>query len=215
VKTLIQFVALLLISNSLQSAQIKVRVENSDGGMLSNIAVVITPKQLNANSKAQTETVFQKDMAFSPYLSVVQAGQPVQFTNNDDITHHVFSASRDQNFAFKLRKGQSNNSIEFLQPAEISMGCNIHDWMSGHLLVVDTPHFSLTDEQGLSSIDIEEIGEASLRIWHPQMSEKEKKKRVSIVLDGNDLLLELKLEDELGEIPEQSIDDDLDFLDDY
>lgn len=207
--------AVLLLSKVALSAEVKVIVKSSDGSTLSKVAVVITPKKSSVNRNTQTETVYQKEMAFSPYLSVIQAGQPIEFTNNDDITHHVFSASRDQNFAFKIRKGQTNNSIEFLQPAEISMGCNIHDWMSGHLLVVDTPHFSLTDERGLSKIEIPELGEASLRIWHPQMSAKDKLKRKHIILKGSDLFLELELEEELGDIPEQAIDDDLDFLDDY
>ena len=43
----------------------------------------------------------------------------------------------------------------FNKEAEIAMGCNIHDWMSGYLLIVDTPFFTKSDKNGDSEIIID------------------------------------------------------------
>src|SRR5262245_63482085 len=40
----------------------------------------------------------QKDMAFSPHLLVVVAGQTVLMPNEDDLAHNVFSTSEAQRF---------------------------------------------------------------------------------------------------------------------
>jgi len=51
-----------------------------------------------------------------------------------------------------------------------TLGCNIHDQMSAHVVVVDTPVFAKTDANGLVKLELP-AGEHQLKTWHPRMPE--------------------------------------------
>lgn len=78
--------------------------------------------------------VGQFDRSFTPYISVIQLGNTVNFKNRDDITHHIYSPIGDNKFSYKINAGQSASKSDFQQTGEVAMDCNIHDWMSGYLL---------------------------------------------------------------------------------
>ena len=46
-----------------------------------------------------------------------------------------------------------------------ALGCNIHDRMSAHVVVVDTPTFARTDDKGQASFDLP-AGEHTAKAWH-------------------------------------------------
>ena len=43
----------------------------------------------------------------------------------------------------------------FDQPGLVTLGCNIHDWMLGFILVLDTPWFAQTDKQGKTRLQFD------------------------------------------------------------
>jgi hypothetical protein len=49
----------------------------------------------------------------------------------------------------------------------ITLGCNIHDWMLGFILVVATPYFARTDAGGTARLRDLPAGAYELRAWHP------------------------------------------------
>ena len=159
--------------------------------------------------------VNQKNKSFTPYISIIQKGQPVEFANQDDITHHIFSASRDQRFSFKIRSGDKNSDVQFNQVAKISMGCNIHDWMSGYLLVLDTPYFEKTDKNGRVEFKLDFNKNAKINIWHPQMREDAPSLSKDISISKSGITVNFHLVHPLDSIPAQESGEDFDFLDDY
>ncbi len=214
-KQLLYVFTSMLISSLSHGSELQIMVQDSSGKPASNIVVVVIPKSIKAEKRQERLTISQIDKAFSPYMTVMQTGQPLEFSNSDDITHHIFSASRTQNFSFKIRKGQRYSAITFDSPTSISMGCNIHDWMSGHILIVDTPYFILTNKDGIASIIVDELGEATIKTWHPQMNKTDIDTRKQILLPVDNMKLKIKLKQSLGEIPDQMSGDNFDFLDDY
>lgn len=94
------------------------------------------------------------------------------------------------------------------------MGCNIHDWMSGHLLIVETPYFAKTDSNGQVTIDVAKAGAYNVVVWHPQMREKDHKISKIVTIDKASTI-EMKLLKPLAELPSQKNDEDFDFLSDY
>ena len=55
--------------------------------------------------------------------------------------------------------------IVFDKPGVATLGCNIHDRMSAHIIVVDTPTFARTDDKGQASFDLPP-GEHVVKAWH-------------------------------------------------
>ncbi|WP_348633905.1 hypothetical protein [Shewanella sp. WXL01] len=183
-----------------------------------NPAAFATPALASDSSTAQAlqnpVEVHQKDKQFSPYITVVQKGYQLKFVNDDDITHHIYSASGPKRFSFKLRQDGVNKDMVFDQLGHISMGCNIHDWMSGHILIVDTPHFANTDNKGLVSFDNIAPGQYQLVVWHPQLQAINNQNSYQIDLPLSKPLT-LTVTDTMGEIPSQQSLDDFEFLEGY
>lgn len=156
----------------------------------------------------------QVDKSFAPYISVMQAGNQVLFHNQDDITHHIYSPIGENKFAFKISSGQKKMMNNLSHTGEVTMGCNIHDWMSGYLLILDTPYFDKTNEQGKALLMVKEVGDYTLTLWHPQMNEADHRMLKKINLTHNKSV-SLTLKQAMAPLPEQKNEDDFDFLSDY
>jgi len=194
---------------------IQVQVSNNQGNPLANMVVYLEPVDGQILSRSQQRVVVgQRNKAFSPYLTVSQSGSEIHFVNQDDITHHIYSADSDNRFAFKIRAGETNSTTTFKQASEVAMGCNIHDWMSGYALVVDTPYFGKTDQQGIVSFTPEQLGKYNVVVWHPQM--RSENNRMMMIKDTSiDKRITFTLTAGMAKIPKQESDDDFDFLSDY
>lgn len=194
---------------------VQIFVNNKNGQALADMVVYLEPLDKQTLEQSSKEVVVgQHGKSFNPYISVSQVNSKVNFVNQDDITHHIYSAGSDNKFSFKIRAGQTNSVEQFNQEAEVAMGCNIHDWMSGYLLVVNTPYFTKTDNQGSASFNVSEKGKYRIVVWHPQMrSENNRLIKEEIILTNSVVTFSLK--NEMSEIPLQKSDDDFDFLSDY
>lgn len=110
----------------------------------------------------------QRDREFVPYLTIVQRGTAVDFPNRDKLKHHVYSFSPAKTFEIKLYAGQPAQPVVFDKTGEVAIGCNIHDWMEAHVLVVETPWFAKTGADGVARVAAIPAGAYRLRLWHPR-----------------------------------------------
>jgi plastocyanin len=116
--------------------------------------------------------VDQRKRQFVPYILAVQAGTTVSFPNADPINHHVYSFSAAKRFELRLQKSnEAPQQVRFDKPGLITLGCNIHDWMLGFVLVLDSPWFAQTDAQGLARIDYIPAAGQRLHLWHPRIAD--------------------------------------------
>jgi len=108
----------------------------------------------------------QIDKQFVPHVLPIAVGTAVSFPNHDQIHHHVYSFSSAKTFEIPLYKGEQAAPVVFDQPGAVKLGCNIHDWMSGVILVVPTPYFASTDASG--AFTLRELPSAPLTVvaWH-------------------------------------------------
>jgi len=194
---------------------VQINVQSKSKQTLADMVVYLEPMsgQILPIS-TETLVINQHNKSFSPYLSVIQANQVTRFTNQDDITHHIYSVSQGNKFSFKIRAGQSNDDMTFDHSSEIAMGCNIHDWMSGYLLVVDTPYFAKSNASGIASFNHVKPGKYRVIVWHPQMQASKNRLMVDKQINENSVF-SVNLIAELEKLPRQESDDDFDFLSDY
>ncbi len=193
----------------------KVTLVDSNNDPLPDMVVYFQPLDgmvLPVSNK--TVEIGQLDRAFTPYINVMQLGSSANFQNKDDITHHIYSPVGENKFSFKIRAGQSQSKDDFQQPGEVAMGCNIHDWMSGYLYIVDTPLFGKTDAQGRVSIAIEQQGKYQLVVWHPHL-EIENHSVSQQIQWPESTQVTIKIPHKMGKNSEQKNEEDFDFLSDY
>jgi plastocyanin len=146
-----------------------VRVRSAAGAALAEavVAVELHGRSSRAHAGARAEMA-QRERQFQPAVLVVQTGTAVHFPNFDTVRHHVYSFSPVKTFDIKLYSGTPAEPVLFDRPGIAALGCNIHDRMSAHIVVVDTPIFAKTDGQGLVRLDLP-AGEHHLKVWHPRV----------------------------------------------
>jgi hypothetical protein len=86
------------------------------------------------------------------------------------VRHHVYSFSPSKPFELKLYSGRPVAPVVFDQAGVVTLGCNIHDQMVAHVVVVPTPLHGRTDATGRFVLELP-AGEHRLRAWHPGMRE--------------------------------------------
>lgn len=111
----------------------------------------------------------QKDLTFVPFVLVVPVGAEVAFPNLDPILHHVYSFSPTRPFELKLYGRDETRVVRFDKPGLVSVGCNIHDDMTGFIRVVDTPYAAKTNAQGEATVGGLPAGPARVTLWHPYL----------------------------------------------
>ncbi len=161
--------AALALSGTARAATVEVLVQTPAGTPLADAAVLVEPV---AGTPARPRTrahaaIEQRGREFIPWMTVVQTGTSVDFPNNDTIRHHVYSFSEPKRFEIKLYAGKPGQPVVFDKPGQVDIGCNIHDWMEAHVLVVDTPYFARTGADGRASITNVPAGHYRVRPWHP------------------------------------------------
>jgi plastocyanin len=161
--------ALAVVLTAARAATLEISVVDGAGQPLADAAVYATPAAGGAEARGRpTAVIEQVDREFVPYVTVVQTGTAVTFPNRDAILHHVYSFSPAKPFEIKLYTGRSPTEIVFDKAGTVTLGCNIHDWMTAYVLVVNTPHFARTDARGLARIADLPAGAYEVRAWHPQ-----------------------------------------------
>ena len=215
INRLLAFYSLSIFSLASVADNLTVTVHDHLDKPLSNVVVYLEPPaSLSLAPRQEPVEVIQADKAFAPYIAVMQKGASVKFKNDDDITHHIYSPVGDNKFAFKISAGQERMKHDFQHAGDVVMGCNIHDWMSGHLLILETPYFAKTNEQGNAVFDVKDKGQYQVVVWHPQMLEKDNRIAQSVNFERSKKL-SIKLTKPLAELPNQVNEDDFDFLSDY
>jgi plastocyanin len=109
----------------------------------------------------------QRNINFSPHVMAVQVGTKVEFPNHDRVFHNVFSDHEGKKFNLGLYPVGMVKEVPFDQPGLSRIFCNIHSQMSAYVMVVDTPYFAVTGEDG--QFDIREVMPGAYRYhaWRP------------------------------------------------
>ena len=161
--------------------------ETSKGQLVNAVVYAIPAAGLTDNEKsAGNKTIDQIDKEFVPSVSVFQTGVNVEFPNHDNVRHHVYSFSPAKTFEIPLYKGIPAEPISFDQPGVVNLGCNIHDWMSAHVFITDTPYFGVSDAEGNVVLHDLPSGAYNVYVWHPQQSVATESTAQQIVLEDGD-----------------------------
>jgi len=177
-----------------QAAVLSVSVTNEAGQPLADAVVMLEP----ASGKLPVKPMAQVDIAqakrqFTPQLTLVTVGTPVNFPNFDTVRHHVYSFSPIKTFELKLYAGVPNSPIVFDKPGSAVLGCNIHDKMAAWVVVVDTPHHARTGASGQVQLEGVAPGSYRLRAWHAGVSAEREPTPQPLTVTGADARAQIKL----------------------
>lgn len=159
----------LALPAAAQAATVTVTVRQPDGTPLTDGVVMIESAAAPRAVPRGPYVMEQKQIAFQPHVLVVPVGAQVAFPNRDTVRHHVYSFSKAKRFDLKLYGREDQRSITFDTAGVVALGCNIHDSMSGFVVVSATPLYAKTDAQGRVAITDVPAGNVTLRLWSPSI----------------------------------------------
>ncbi|MBI5815135.1 MAG: methylamine utilization protein [Nitrospinae bacterium] len=168
----VAFIAvLILFGGNADAGEISATVLDSNGAPLNKAVIFAVPVSGKAPrlESGKLTIMDQVNKEFVPLVLAAQTGVAVQFPNRDNIRHHVYSLSPTKTFELPLYIGTPANPVVFDKPGAIAIGCNIHDWMSAYLYVVDTPYFTITGTDGKGKLKDIPTGAYKLMSWHYRM----------------------------------------------
>jgi plastocyanin len=172
-----------LVSLPLAAATIDARVQDSRGVAVRDAIVYAIPEGRQLPLVRRNAVMDQKNRMFIPHVLAVQTGTTVRFPNSDDIHHHVYSFSPAKTFQLPLYKGTPAKPVLFDKSGVVTLGCNIHDQMSAFILVVDTPFFEKTGDDGRASLREVSPGRYTLHVWYPDMREEPQPESITVTGD--------------------------------
>jgi plastocyanin len=155
------------------AADITALVRDQALNPLEDAVVMAVPGGETPPLRPGREAVDQINKQFVPYMKPVVVGTPVYFPNKDDIRHHVYSFSPAKTFELPLYSGTPAKPVVFDRAGVVTIGCNIHDWMIGHIYVATTPHVAKTGPDGKARLENLPAGRYAVRVWHPRLQEPE------------------------------------------
>ncbi len=134
--------------------------------------------------KEKPTVMDQKDLKFDPHILPITKGTTVNFINNDDVLHNVFSPDKcATNFNLGTwPKGETRSHTFESEGCYSVVLCNVHPEMEAWILVLQNPYFAITDENGNYSIKDIPAGSYSIVAWHERL--KNKSQKVTITNDG-------------------------------
>lgn len=142
----------------------------SRGGILSTsppLAVVWIEGDFPPPESLPTRRIVQKDLMFDPTVLAIQVGTSVEFPNEDQEYHNVFSYSRPKRFDLgRYMPDERPIPVQvFNTPGLVTLRCDIHQHMRAIILVIDSPHFTTTDSSGTFRLEGLPGGDFVLKAW--------------------------------------------------
>ena len=116
-----------------------------------------------------TRKINQKGAMFSPRIMPIMVGTTVEWPNQDEIYHNVFSISDAKPFDLGLYKHPETKRVTFDQVGRVDAFCSIHKTMNCIVLVLENPFFAATDSKGSYSIPNVPAGAYKLKAWHERL----------------------------------------------
>lgn len=111
----------------------------------------------------------QMRMEFVPHVLVILKGTAVNFLNDDSVQHNVYwpAINGDRKLAHNMGTWPQGivKSFTFNNLGDVPLLCKVHSEMSGHIVVVPTPYYALTDKEGNYTIKNVPPGQYTLKTW--------------------------------------------------
>jgi hypothetical protein len=125
---------------------------------------------IHADYDAQAEkdvVLDNKNCRFEPHICLLWTKQKLVLKNSDPVGHNT-KADLFSNASFNVlipAGGSQEKSLTKGEGLPMPVGCNIHPWMSGHLLIREDPYMVVSGEDGSFELANIPVGEHEFQFW--------------------------------------------------
>ena len=202
---LLALAALIMLPQKALSGEIKGSIKAQGLRSPENIVVYLTKAPPTDLDFSKVKFVMdQRNLEFRPHVLPILVGTTVQFPNNDEVDHNIFSMSRTKKFNLGSYKPGDSKAVLFDKPGIVELRCDVHAEMAAYILVMKNPYFAVTDKKGNFQIPdesylqqaglkgIADLPESKyfIKTWHEKL--KTHKKAVTVP-ENADVTVQLNL----------------------
>lgn len=166
---LILFFYLTILNPCLIASEITGTVSYFKGKLKDAVVFVEKIQDRSFNPPPDPVLLNQKSLTFVPHVLPILVGTTVIFPNEDVVLHNVFSPGYIRKFNLGTYPQGTQKKMTFYEPGIVLLLCNIHHEMSAFIVIVETPYFDCSDQNGLYKITDVPPGRYRLTIWHEEM----------------------------------------------
>jgi plastocyanin len=108
---------------------------------------------------------------YTPHVTGVQVGQPVEIVNSDATLHNVHAVAvtnTEFNFSQPI-KGHRRQQVFDKPEIMVPFKCEVHGWMRSYVGVVPHPFFAVSRADGTFEITGLPAGTYTIEAWHEQL----------------------------------------------
>jgi hypothetical protein len=125
-------------------------------GALQNVFVYVKDGLGNHTFAVPTTPVVlaQKNCTYQPHVLGIMAGQPLELRNDDPTLHNIHAvpeANREFNMGQPIQ-GMRQQHVFSAQEVLVPFKCDVHNWMSAFVGVLDHPFYAVTKNDGTFAI---------------------------------------------------------------
>jgi len=121
----------------------------------------------------------QRGLVFIPHVMAVQQGTTVDFLNSDNDRHNVYFLYDETGQTLDIGTWGPGEKVShtFKEPGPVIVLCQLHLEMAAHILVLETPFFSVAEidaETQRATYEIRDVpaGNYVLKAWHKKLKMK-------------------------------------------
>ncbi len=142
-----------------------VLVVGSQGEVKNAVIQIADLKQ--AVSMPKEAVIDQVKCEYVPHVLAIPVGATVKIKNSDGILHNVHTFS-EKNSPFNRAQPKYLKEIseKFSKPEVVSVRCDVHAWMSGWIVVTESPFYYVTSADGSFKLESVPVGKYTLEVWH-------------------------------------------------
>lgn len=133
--------------------------------------VVVYISAGDAPGAAPSESVRydQRGCQYLPHILPMQTGQSLQIFNDDQTSHNIHPiAKTNPEWNKSQPAGSPPIDTKYDKPEFIPVKCNIHPWMHGYFVVLNTAHYAVTGQDGTFSLKGLPPGKYIVTAWQEQ-----------------------------------------------
>jgi len=118
-----------------------------------------------AKVEPKPSVIRQEGLEFRPRALAVTMGSKVDFPNDDDLFHNVFSFSKSNRIELGSYPRGESKSVVFDKKGLVDLRCEVHRHMRAFIHVFDHPYFAVAAADGAYSIPNVPPGKYTLVVW--------------------------------------------------
>ncbi len=176
----------------------------SKGKGIKNVVVYLRARSAKPTPPAENPVMDQVGCMYYPHVLVVTEGTTVDVTSRDPVAHNVHShAMKNEAPNWQIPGPGKALPLKLVKREAIKFTCDIHNWMTGYIFVVDNDYYAVTGYQDnkskwISSNDYEAssdngaytmkdvpAGKYRIQAWHEELGTT--KAKTIKVADSEDL----------------------------